>query len=89
MTRQIDEAADELIREKGAVGLFKNYPTYKPGEGFPGHLCISVNDVVVHGIADDGRVFFSGDAGDVKGRRLYQVALDGTGVGVITEPHSP
>ncbi|MEO1235602.1 MAG: type I methionyl aminopeptidase [Planctomycetota bacterium] len=52
-TRQIDDAADELIREKGGVGLFKNYPTYRPGEGFPRHLCISVNHVVVHGIADD------------------------------------
>ncbi|MEM9884205.1 MAG: type I methionyl aminopeptidase [Planctomycetota bacterium] len=52
-TREIDEAADRLIREHGGVGLFKNYPTYKPGEGFPAHLCISVNEVVVHGIADD------------------------------------
>lgn len=52
-TRQIDEAADELIRRRGARGLFKNYPTYKAGEGFPANLCISVNEVVVHGIAND------------------------------------
>ncbi|MEE9403852.1 MAG: type I methionyl aminopeptidase [Algisphaera sp.] len=52
-TRQIDEAADELIRKRGAIGLFKNYPTYEQGKGFPAHLCISVNEVVVHGIADD------------------------------------
>lgn len=62
-TRQIDEAADELIREKGGRGLFKNYPTYRPGEGFPGHLCISVNDVVVHGIANDTPI----EDGDVVG----------------------
>ena len=62
-TRQIDEAADALIREHGAVGLFKNYPTYKPGEGFPGHLCISVNDCVVHGIANDRPI----EDGDVVG----------------------
>jgi len=49
-TRQIDEAACELYTSLGAKGLFKNYPTYKPGEGFPGNLCISVNDEVVHGI---------------------------------------
>lgn len=55
-TREIDEAADEMIRSKGAIGLFKNYPTYRPGEGFPGHLCISVNEVVVHGIADDRQI---------------------------------
>ena len=33
-----------------AIGLSKNYPTYKPGEGFPGYTCISVNEEVVHGI---------------------------------------
>jgi methionyl aminopeptidase len=30
--------------------LSKNYPTYKPGEGFPAETCISVNEEVVHGI---------------------------------------
>jgi len=59
-TKEIDDAAQELIDKSGAVGLFKNYPTYKPGEGFPGTLCISVNEVVVHGIAD-GRVIKDGD----------------------------
>ncbi|MEM1110181.1 MAG: type I methionyl aminopeptidase [Planctomycetota bacterium] len=62
-TREIDDAADVLIREKGGEGLFKNYPTYRPGEGFPAHLCISVNEVVVHGIADDRQI----EDGDVVG----------------------
>ena len=62
-TREIDEAADRLIRDHGAQGLFKNYPTYRPGEGFPGHLCISVNEVVVHGIADDRQI----EDGDIVG----------------------
>src|SRR5690606_3429498 len=44
----------------GGRGLFKNYPTYKPGEGFPSNMCISVNEVVVHGIADE-RVIQDGD----------------------------
>ena len=52
-TRAIDEAAQKLIDARGARGLFKNYPTYKPGEGFPSTLCISVNECVVHGIGDD------------------------------------
>jgi len=42
-------ARDELLKHN-AVGLSKNYPTYKPGEGFPAETCISVNDEVVHGI---------------------------------------
>lgn len=52
-TREIDEAAEKKISDEGAIGLFKNYPTYKAGEGFPANLCISVNEVVVHGIAND------------------------------------
>ncbi|MEM7577311.1 MAG: M24 family metallopeptidase, partial [Planctomycetota bacterium] len=52
-TKEIDDAAADLIEKRGGVGLFKNYPTYEPGTGFPANLCISVNDVVVHGIASD------------------------------------
>lgn len=62
-TRAIDEAAAELIAESGATGLFKNYPTYRPGEGFPANLCISVNEQVVHGIADDRAI----EDGDIVG----------------------
>ena len=59
-TRQIDEEACRLFTEAGATGLFKNYPTYREGEGFPSNLCISINEVVVHGIADE-RVIEAGD----------------------------
>lgn len=59
-TRDLDEQAYEVFTAAGARGLFKNYPTYRPGEGFPSNLCISVNEVVVHGIASD-RVIREGD----------------------------
>lgn len=59
-TRQIDEEAYRTFTRLGAKGLFKNYPTYKPGEGFPANTCISVNEEVVHGIAGD-RVIQDGD----------------------------
>jgi methionyl aminopeptidase len=49
-TMELDELARVELEGAGAVALSKNYPTYKPGEGFPGHTCISVNDEVVHGI---------------------------------------
>ena len=55
-TRQIDEEGERVIRAEGGRGLFKNYPTYRPGEGFPANLCISINQVVVHGIAGETQV---------------------------------
>ena len=41
---KIDEQAEQLIRDHGAVPGFKGY------RGFPATLCVSVNEQVVHGI---------------------------------------
>ena len=43
-TIELDKIAEEFIRDHGAEPAFKGY------EGFPGSLCISVNEQVVHGI---------------------------------------
>lgn len=43
-TRELDAAAEALIREHGATPAFKGY------HGFPAATCISVEEVVVHGI---------------------------------------
>lgn len=50
----IDAAAEQVIRDHNAVPGFKGYG------GFPGTLCVSYNDIVVHGIPGD-YVFKSGD----------------------------
>jgi methionyl aminopeptidase len=42
-TMALDKLAEEYIRDCGGVPSFKNY------RGFPASLCISVNEVVVHG----------------------------------------
>lgn len=44
-TKEIDDLADKYIRSLDAIPSCKNY------EGYPGAICISVNDEVVHGIA--------------------------------------
>lgn len=51
----VDEMAGDLIRRKGAESAFYRY------RGFPGQLCISVNDEVVHGIGRAERMIRPGD----------------------------
>lgn len=45
---EIDKAAEEFIGDHGGRPAFKGYgPSEKP---FPGSLCVSYNDIVVHGL---------------------------------------
>ena len=55
-TFELNEVARAALEKAGAVGMSKNYPTYKVGEGFPAETCISVNDEVVHGIPGPRRL---------------------------------
>ena len=59
-TLELDRIVYDTYASAGGQGLFKWYPTYEPGKGFPGNTCISVNDEVVHGIPG-GRVLKDGD----------------------------
>lgn len=52
VTRELDAVAEEVLRAGGGRPAFKGYAF--PGvEPFPGTLCVSVNDVVVHGMPGD------------------------------------
>jgi methionyl aminopeptidase len=64
-TAELDEFAGNLIREHGGVSPFLGY------RGYPGQVCVSVNDEVVHGIPSERRVQY----GDI-------VSLD---VGIILD----
>jgi methionyl aminopeptidase len=46
-TSEIDAAVEEYIRSRGAVPAFKGY------RGYPASVCISVDEVVLHGIPGD------------------------------------
>ncbi len=64
-TKELDEAAGELIAQFGGKSPFLGY------KGYPGHICVSVNEEVVHGIPGKRRVQY----GDI-------VSLD---VGIILD----
>ncbi len=51
-TRDIDEACADYIAEAGAKSAFLGY------RKFPGQLCVSVNEEVVHGIGGDRRLAY-------------------------------
>lgn len=79
-TSELDRIAEEYIRDNGGVPSFKNY-----NGSFPASLCISVNEVVVHGfpgsyqlkegdiISVDCGVFFKGFHSD----SAYTYPLEG------------
>lgn len=54
-TAELDELAESVIREDGAIPAFKDY------HGFPATLCTSVNSQVVHGIPSKKVVLHAGD----------------------------
>jgi methionyl aminopeptidase len=54
-TLELDTIAEEYIRSCGGVPAFKGYGHDKRNL-FPGTLCISIDDVVVHGIPDGQRI---------------------------------
>ena len=49
-TRDVDQSAAKLMEMAGCRSAFLGY------RQFPGHICISVNDEVVHGIGSSRRI---------------------------------
>ena len=65
-TKDVDQAGAKLMEEAGCRSAFLGY------RRFPGHICISVNDEVVHGIGGSRRIQY----GDVV-KLDIGVVLDG------------
>ncbi len=63
---EIDNVVNKIIEDNGGKSIIKGYG------GFPGYNCISVNDCIVHGIADE-RILQDGDIVGVD----ISVILDG------------
>lgn len=54
-TLQLDQLAESFIINLGATPSFKGY------HGFPGSICTSINEVVVHGIPSNKHILKEGD----------------------------
>ncbi|NMA43996.1 MAG: type I methionyl aminopeptidase [Oligosphaeraceae bacterium] len=66
-TWQLDQLAISFIQETGGKSAFYGY------NGFPGQICISINEEVVHGIGRKDRIIMLGDLLSID----VGVALDG------------
>jgi len=65
-TRQLDNWAEEHARRYGATPAFKGY------QGFPGSLCVSLNEQVVHGIPSKKVILQEGDIVSIDFGVLYK-----------------
>jgi methionyl aminopeptidase len=54
-TAELDELAEERIRNAGAMPAFKGY------HGYPATICASINEEVIHGIPSGRRILNEGD----------------------------
>lgn len=54
-TWQLDQWAEKFCRKRQALPAFKGY------RGFPGSLCVSINEQVVHGIPSKKVILLEGD----------------------------
>jgi methionyl aminopeptidase len=65
-TADLDAHAEKRIREMGAIPSFKGY------HGFPGSICASINNEVVHGIPNPKKVIRAGDVLKVDTGACYE-----------------
>ena len=61
-TFELDKVAENFIRNQNAIPAQKNYPHPEKGIApFPATLCVSVNDVIIHGIPSKKEILKDGD----------------------------
>ena len=61
-TLELDKIAEDTMRKHGAIPAEKGYPSGVKGvPAFPGSICASVNDEVIHGIPSKNVILKEGD----------------------------
>lgn len=65
-TWELDQVALGVLQKYGAASAFLGY------NGFPGHICVSINDELVHGIPSKKRILRSGDIVSIDVGSVYR-----------------
>ncbi|KKU80581.1 MAG: Methionine aminopeptidase [Parcubacteria group bacterium GW2011_GWA1_47_8] len=88
-TQELNDLAERLIRAGGDEPAFLQYQPDGVRRPYPGTLCVSVNNEIVHGIGDPRRVLKEGDIIGIdlgiKHKGLFTDAALTVPVGVIDE----
>jgi len=87
-TRELDAVAAEVMARAGAQPSFLGYGAEEDRPGFPGVLCLSVDDEVVHGIPGD-RVLAAGDLLSIDCGAVVDGWHGDAAVSVVVGPEPP
>lgn len=77
-TAELDRRAEEFIRRKGALPMYKGYGALSDRRGhvlrppFPATICVAINDVICHGIPSPKQVLQDGDIIGIDIGTLYR-----------------
>jgi len=55
-TLELDKIAYDYIIGQGAIPSFKGYQTHESGPKYPGSICASVNEQVIHGVPNNKKL---------------------------------
>lgn len=87
-TAHLNNFVYTMVKEMGDEPAFLNYKPFGAAYPYPGSICISVNDEVVHGIGDD-RILKEGDIvgldGGVKHKGMISDSARTVAVGKISQ----
>ena len=76
-TAELDRAAEQYIRSKGALPMYKGYGEVRDRAGrrvrppFPATICVAINDVICHGIPSPRQTLEEGDLVGIDIGALY------------------
>jgi len=86
-TYELDQIAEDYLRSNGAIPAFKGY-SQGGAPGFPGTICASIDDEIVHGIPSDRKLqdgeILSVDCGGIKNDYFSDSAIT-IAIGNISE----
>lgn len=86
---ELNNEADRLVREAGAIPAFLNYQPDFTYPKYPASLCVSINEIIVHGIPTDDIVIQEGDLVSIdlglKYKDLFTDSARTVAVGEVSE----